>query len=96
MTDITEKNVSSVLEISPNNPDEFTMTDEEWEAFLDRACGIGEPEKKIEMKCIKCGYKEKVPAWIVGEFTAEDKILGKKDQTALECPRCNGAMYRVE
>ena len=28
--------------------------------YEERSYGIGEPEKKIEMKCIKCGYKDKV------------------------------------
>ena len=46
-----------------------TMTDEEWIEYL---CS-SEPDEKYEMKCIKCGYEEKVPAWIVGEFAGENK-----------------------
>ena len=46
------------------------------------------------MKCIKCGYEEKVPAWIVGEFAGKNKALGNTNEVAIECPKCNGAMYR--
>ena len=67
-----------------------TMTDEEWIEYL---CS-SEPDEKYEMKCIKCGYEEKVPAWIVGEFAGENKALGNTNEIAIECPRCNGAMYR--
>lgn len=67
-----------------------TMTDEEWIEYL---CS-SEPDEKYEMKCIKCGYEEKVPAWIVGEFAEENKALGNTNEVAIECPRCNGAMYR--
>lgn len=31
------------------------------------------PDEKYWMKCIKCGYEENVPAWIVGEFADENK-----------------------
>lgn len=33
-------------------------------------------------------------AWIVGEFTRENKEMGKSGEVALECPKCSGAMYR--
>lgn len=56
--------------------------------------GLDEPEEKYEMKCIRCGYEEKVPAWIIGEFAGENKEMGKSGEVALECPKCNGAMYK--
>lgn len=66
------------------------MIDEEWIEYL---CS-SEPDEKYEMKCIKCGYEEKVPAWIIGEFAGENKALGNTNRVAIECPRCNGAIYR--
>lgn len=69
------------------------MTDEEW---IDYLLGNSEPEEKYNMKCIRCGYEEKIPAWIVGEFAGENRAMGKTGEVALECPRCNGAMYRKQ
>ena len=67
------------------------MTDEEW---IDYILDPVETEEKYRMRCIGCGYEEDVPAWIVGVFAGEDRAMGKKREVALECPRCNGAMYR--
>ncbi|AVX21503.1 MULTISPECIES: hypothetical protein [Carboxydocella] len=49
--------------------------------------------------CQKCGYKEEVPAFIVDEMKAMDKLdnLGSPGMPILECPYCPGGMvYKGE
>ena len=90
MTDTLEKNALKTSDEWDGKANIVTMTDEEWIEYF---CS-SESDEKYEMKCIKCGYEEKVPAWIVGEFAGENKALGNTNEVAIECPRCNGAMYR--
>ena len=90
ITDDTGKTTSMSPEEEPNERDD-TLTDEEWIDYsLDRV----EPQERYRMRCIRCGYDEEIPVWIVSEFAGEDRTMGKKWEVALECPRCNGAMYR--
>lgn len=61
---------------------------EEWEMYIGT-------DTKIKMKCSRCGHISEVPDWILGEFAEIDHITGKTTETSIECPKCNGAMYRI-
>ena len=80
MTDDTETKASEVWE---------NWSEEEILEFL------GPRDTYIRMKCSRCGYEESIPDWLYGEFRGEDIAAGKGGkETAVECPRCNGAMFK--
>ncbi len=79
MTDDTEK---TALE----NYDDYDLTIEDL---------LGPKDTYIRMKCSRCGYEENVPDWILGEFRGEDIASGHGErEVSIECPRCNGAMFK--
>ncbi|MEG0386694.1 MAG: hypothetical protein RR642_18400 [Solibacillus sp.] len=55
--------------------------------------GIDEPMELASFVCTKCGGLDEVPAYVVGEFMVDKK---PGEAVALECPKCNGAMYEAK
>lgn len=79
--------------------DTETEVFEEWENWSEEEIleFLGPRDTYIKMKCSKCGYEENVPDWVYGEFRGEDIALGKADKkTAVECPKCHGAMFKKD
>lgn len=79
MTDNAEKNAYE-------NYDDYPLTSED----------LVEPrDTYTRMKCLKCGYEENLPDWILDEFCKEDRMNSHNDrQVSTECQRCNHAMFK--
>lgn len=55
--------------------------------------GLNEPLELAYFVCTKCGEIDEVPAYIIGEFMVDKK---PGEPVALECPKCNGAMFEAK
>ncbi|KGP74551.1 hypothetical protein [Pontibacillus yanchengensis] len=66
---------------------------EESEEWLEELLGLDKEEVFIDFKCKECGEIDKVPEYVIDEFSVD---LKPGEEVELHCPVCNGTITRAK